>query len=269
MGKTNIRKQWDNATEPWADFVRSHKDYFRDEMNNPAMFDLLGDIRKKKILDLGCGEGYNSRIMAGKGAKVTGVDFSKKMIRLALQEEKKERHGITYYILDATRLHTFEDSTFDIVTCFMALQDIENYQRAIKETWRVLKKHGRFLFAIPHPCFEVRSRGNKIVGGWKYGKARGNRSTREAVWYAVDRYFDTGRDTVPWNMERLTKPFKTTAFHRTLTDYADALHNAGFVISRIKESKPTRRGLARYPHLKLCLRIPHSILIETVKARKK
>ena len=56
------------------------KDYFRDEMNNPAMLELFGDIRGKRILDLGCGEGDNSRIMARKGAIVTGVDFSKKMI---------------------------------------------------------------------------------------------------------------------------------------------------------------------------------------------
>ncbi|MDH5185630.1 MAG: SAM-dependent methyltransferase, partial [candidate division WOR-3 bacterium] len=73
MKKDSIQKQWDKAAEAWADFVRTGRDYSRFEMNNPAMFKLLGDIRGKKILDLACGEGYNSRIMASKGAKVTGV----------------------------------------------------------------------------------------------------------------------------------------------------------------------------------------------------
>lgn len=267
MRKNSIHKQWDNATEAWADFVRSHKDYFRDEMNNPAMFSLLGDIRKKKILDLGCGEGYNSRIMAKKGAKVTGVDFSKKMISCATQREKKERLGIDYHVLDATNLLTLKDSIFNIVTCFMALQDIENYQSTIKETHRVLKKQGQFVFSIPHPCFEVRIRGGKIVGGWKYGKASRSKPVRTALYYTVDRYFDTRRDIVPWNMKRLIRQFRTTAFHRTLTEYADTLYDAGFVISRLRESKPTKRGCARYPKLKLCLRIPHSIIVEAVKAR--
>jgi len=265
VGKNNIRKQWDNATEPWVDFVRSHKDYFRDEMNNPTTFELLGDIRKKRVLDLGCGEGYNSRLMAQQGANVTGVDFSKKMISCAHQQEKKEKRGIDYHVLDATNLLTLKDSIFDIVTCFMALQDIENHKGTIRETYRVLKKHGRFVFSIPHPCFEVRIRGGKIIGGWRYGKANRNKQIRTALYYTVDRYFDTRRDIVPWNMKRLIKQFKTTAFHRTLTDYADALYDAGFMISRLKESKPTKRGCARYPKLKLCLRIPHSIIIEAVK----
>lgn len=265
MRKDNIRKQWDEATEPWADFVRSRKDYFRDEMNNPTMFELLGDIRGKRILDLGCGEGYNSRIMARKGAKVTGVDFSKKMIDFATQQEEKAKLSIEYHVLDASNLHIFKDNIFDIEACFMALQDIENHQDAIKEAYRVLKKRGRFVFAIPHPCFEVRSIGDKIVGGWEYSEGNKDKSAGKAIYYKVDRYFDTSRDIVLWNMKRLIKHFKTTAFHRTLTEYADALYNAGFMISRLKEPRPTKRGLAKYPILKLCLKIPHSIIIEAVK----
>lgn len=265
MRKDSVQKQWDTAAETWADFVRTRKDYFRDEMNNPAMLELLGDIRGKRILDLGCGEGDNSRIMVRKGAKVTGVDFSKKMIDFAIQQEKNEGFGIDYRVLDASNLHTFKDNMFDIVACFMALQDIEDYQDAIKEASRVLKKRGRFAFAIPHPCFEVRSIGDKVVGGWEYSKGTKDKSTGKAIYYKVDRYFGTRRDIVPWNMERLTKHFKTTAFHRTLTDYADALYNAGFIISRLKEPMPTKRGLAKYPILKLCLRIPHSIVIEAMK----
>jgi len=267
MGKDHIRKQWDSATEAWVDFVRSGKDYFRDEMNNPTMFDLLGDIGTMRILDLGCGEGHNSRIMAQKGAHVTGVDFSKRMISRALEHEKKEKLGIDYRVLDATHLRTLKNRTFDMVTCFMALQDIENYQDTIKETYRVLRKHGRFVFSIPHPCFEVRIRGGKIIGGWKYGKASRNKSTKTALYYTVDKYFDKRRDIVPWNMKRLIKHFKTTAFHRTLTEYADALYDAGFLVSRLKESKPTKKGAARYLKLKLCLRIPHAIVIEAVKVR--
>lgn len=265
MRKDSIKKQWDNAVEPWVNFVRTGKDYFRDEMNNPAMFALLGDICGKKILDLGCGEGYNSRIMARKGAKVIGVDFSKKMIAFAVELEKKERLGIDYYVLDACNLHIFKNNTFDIVVCFMTFQDIENYRDAIKEIYRVLRKHGCFVFSIPHPCFEIRTLGDKIVGGWEYKKGTKDKTTENALYYKVDRYFDTHRDIVPWKMERLTQHFETTAFHRTLTDYADALYKAGFMISKLNEPKPTKRGLTKYPELKKILRIPHSIVIEAVK----
>ncbi|MCJ7635298.1 methyltransferase domain-containing protein, partial [Candidatus Bathyarchaeota archaeon] len=77
-----IAKQWDDAAEAWADFVRQGKDYFRDELNNPAAFRLVGNVKGQLVLDLACGEGYNTRILARKGAKVTGVDFSTKLIDL-------------------------------------------------------------------------------------------------------------------------------------------------------------------------------------------
>lgn len=60
--KDKFTKEWDEASEPWADFVREGKDYFRDEMNNPAFFKVIGNVRGKHVLDLSCGEGYNTRI---------------------------------------------------------------------------------------------------------------------------------------------------------------------------------------------------------------
>lgn len=257
--KESIQAQWNEAAEAWVDFVRTGKDYYRDELNNPAMFEILGNIRKKRILDVGCGEGYNTRIMARKGAKVVGVDFSEEMIDLAVQEEKKDHLGIEYHVVDVSNLHVFKDRTFDIVTCFMALQDIEHYREAVREAWRVLKKGGRFVFVIPHPCFERRIMGDTIVGGWEY---EGDNST--PLYYKTDRYFDVHSYAISWTMDRLTHHFKTTSFHRTLTDYADALHQAGFSILRLKEPKPTEKGIEQYP-MKDTLRVPQSIVIEAVR----
>ena len=79
--KDRISEQWDNAAESWVDFVRKGKDYYRDELNNPAFFSLLGNVRGQLVLDLACGEGYNTRKLARKGAVVTGVDLSQRLIR--------------------------------------------------------------------------------------------------------------------------------------------------------------------------------------------
>jgi ubiquinone/menaquinone biosynthesis C-methylase UbiE len=275
MKKANLQSQWDESAEAWADFVRTGKDWTRDELNNPAMFKMLGSIRRKRILDLCCGEGYNSRILARKGAKVIGVDFSERMISLAIQEEEKEALQIEYHVLDARDLHLFKKDAFEIVACFMALQDIEDYQGAVREVYRVLRKPGHFVFAIPHPCFEVRLSEGRRIGGWVYEKGTEDESTETALnlkidkpapYFAVDRYFDAHSYIIPWEMERLTKHFRTTSFHRTLTDYAEALHNAGFHISRLKEPKPTKKGLTKYPeYFGGNLRIPQSIVVEAKK----
>jgi len=244
--KESIKKEWNDAAESWVDFVRRGKDHYRDELNNPATFKLIGDVSDRIVLDLACGEGYNARILARKGAKVTGVDFSEKLIQLARREEAKEKLDICYHVLDAADLKKFSSNHFDVVTCFMSLQDIENYERAISEVARVLRNGSRFVFSVPHPCFET-----IIIKGKRVSAAR--------------RYFGAVKYPVQWKMERLVKPFRTTSFHRTLTDYFDALYKSKLFVSKLVEPRPTQEGLRKYSPLREVLERPQSIIIESIK----
>jgi len=133
------------------DFVRKGKGWTREYLNNPAMFDLLGDIEGKMVLDLGCGEGYNARILAKKGADVTDVDISKKLINHAVEEEKKEGISIDYRVTDSSDLSMFDNGTFDIVASFMTLMDIEDCKGTIDEVSRILKEgEGSFSVSLIH-----------------------------------------------------------------------------------------------------------------------
>ena len=78
----------------------------------------------------------------------------------------------------------------------------------------------------------------------------------------VRRYFGITKCEVSWNMKRLVQPFQTTSFHRTLTDYFQALHKSGFVVTRLVEPKPTSKGVSEYPSLRKYILIPLSIIIE-------
>jgi ubiquinone/menaquinone biosynthesis C-methylase UbiE len=260
------REQWDEAAEPWVDFVREGKDFYRDEMNNPAFFKLIGNVKGQKILDLACGEGFNTRILARKGAKVVGVDFSQRLIEFARQQEKKEKLGIDYFVTDATNLKMFPSSHFDVVTCFMALMDIENYQTAIRETARVLRRDDRYIFSIVHPCFEwgdVTPSGQRL-GEWKYEEETQD-FTRRALHYEITKYFGKVKLESFWDMKRLKKPFVTTSFHRTLTDYVQALFESGLLIRRLVEPRPTMEGVSEHPQLRKHRKIPQSIIIESIK----
>jgi ubiquinone/menaquinone biosynthesis C-methylase UbiE len=137
---------------------------------------------------------------------------------------------------------------FDLVTCFMALQDIQNFTKAIAEVARVLKQQGRFVFSIPHPCFEV----------IRFTNHEGKISARE-------RYFDTIKYTINWNMKRLTTHFTTTTFHRTLTDYFDAFYRSNLLVKRLVEPRPKQTDLKQYPELQGVQAIPQSVIIESVK----
>jgi hypothetical protein len=150
----------------------------------------------------------------------------------------------------------------------MALMDIERYEDAISETARVLKKDGRFVFSITHPCFEY---GDTVDGEpfaeWKYDEGKENAEGKRAGHLEVKKYFGITRCEVSWDMERLVRPFGTTSFHRTLSDYFQALRKSGFVVTRLVEPKPTSKGVSEYPSLRKHTLIPHSIVIEATRNR--
>ncbi len=108
-----------------------------------------------------------------------------------------------------------------------------------------MKDDGRFIFSIIHPCFDYIAKNGEIE--------------------RTARYFGVRDERVPWRMKRLLRPFETTSFHRTLTDYSTALYKHGLVIRRLLEPKPTRKGSTNFPLLKQVLLRPHSIIFETVK----
>ncbi len=244
--KESIKKEWNDAAESWVDFVRKGKDYTRYGLNSPATFELIGDANRLVVLDLACGEGYNTRILARKGAKVTGIDFSEKLIELARQDEAENKLGIRYFVLDAANLKGLPDNSFDLITCFMALQDIEHFEKAASEVSRVLKVGGRFVFSIPHPCFET-----IIIKGKRVNAAK--------------RYFGMIKYPIQWNMERLSKPFRTTSFHRTLTDYFESLYLSKLFVRRLVEPKLSKDALIKYPYLRNALDRPQSVVVESVK----
>jgi 2-polyprenyl-3-methyl-5-hydroxy-6-metoxy-1,4-benzoquinol methylase len=244
-----VEREWDAAAESWTDFVRKGKDFFREELNNPGMFKLMGNVSGLAILDVACGEGYNTRIMARKGARVVGIDLSKRLIEQAKLQEENDRLGIDYLVMNSADLTGLPAMRFDLVTCFMALMDIEEYDRTLCEIARVMKGNGRFLFSITHPCFEYSADAGKIEMHLNYF---GMRSTK-----------------VPWRMERLVRPFETTSFHRTLTDYSEALHRHGLVIVQILEPRPTRKSVSKFPALREVLLRPQSIIFETFKEKPK
>ncbi|MGW1208987.1 class I SAM-dependent methyltransferase [Streptomyces sp. NPDC002499] len=92
------------------------------------MLRLLGDVRGRRLLDAGCGNGYLSRILAGRGAQVTGVEPTELMCAFAREREAELRQGITYVQADLTRLPNL-GAPFDAVVCSMVLMAIDSYVR--------------------------------------------------------------------------------------------------------------------------------------------
>nr|WP_130859859.1 methyltransferase domain-containing protein [Gracilibacillus phocaeensis] len=76
-------KRWDRFADQYAKTHAAHGDIHKEVLLNPVLFKLLGDVKGKRILDAGCGEGYLSRKLAQSGAKVTAVDYAERMLEIA------------------------------------------------------------------------------------------------------------------------------------------------------------------------------------------
>ena len=112
FSEKEVARYWDKNAESWAKQVWKGRYAYREHLNNPAFLKFIGNLNGKKVLDAGCGEGYNTRIFARRGAKVVGIDISKKMIAFARQQERKEPLGIHYAVTSFSNLSCFPDNTW-------------------------------------------------------------------------------------------------------------------------------------------------------------
>jgi 2-polyprenyl-3-methyl-5-hydroxy-6-metoxy-1,4-benzoquinol methylase len=104
----------------------------------------------KTVLDVGCGEGYGSKLLFthGKAKKVFGIDIDPASIKHA-----KKQYGsssVQYAVDSAEKLSTIKDNSIDLVVCFELIEHIEDQASCFKNIKRVLKKGGIMVVSTPN-----------------------------------------------------------------------------------------------------------------------
>lgn len=110
----------------------------------------IGNLQGKRVLDLGCGDGFASMDALRAGACVTAIDISPDSIEYLITMAKKENlnHRLDARVMDAHYLD-FENESFDIVFGNGILHHLPYLERAIGEIKRVLKASGYAVFLEP------------------------------------------------------------------------------------------------------------------------
>lgn len=113
------------------------------------------DLRGSTVLDYGCGNGEFSRILAGRGAHVVGIDISPKLIEYArFSASSMGLNGLTpQFMVGDAHCTPFADNSFDYVVGNGALHHLD-LEKAYAEIARILKPGGRAIFMEPmyyHP----------------------------------------------------------------------------------------------------------------------
>src|SRR5947209_9803303 len=135
MNHEEVGRYWNANADAWTQLARAGYDVYRDYLNTPAFFDLLPDVAGRAGLDIGCGEGHNTRLLARRGARVTAVDISEVFIRHARQAEEQEPLGIDYRVASAVAL-PFAGAAFDFAVGFMSFMDVPETERVLAEAHR-------------------------------------------------------------------------------------------------------------------------------------
>ncbi len=232
MDSSEVAKFWESNAETWTSHVRAGYDIYRDALNTPAFLAMLPPVKSLSGLDIGCGEGENTRQLARLGARMHGIDIAPTFIRHAAATEQTSPQGILYQVADGLAL-PFADRSFDFATAFMSLMDMPNHRLALWEATRVLRPGGFLQFSILHPCFAP-----------PYRKVLRDANGKEMA-IEVGGYFDLvdGQpetwwfSTVPMEERQRVEPFRTPRFHRTLSSWVEIILQAGLIIEQFGEPR--------------------------------
>jgi trans-aconitate methyltransferase len=175
-----------------------------------VLWESLGDLRGRHVLDLGCGDGWLSQLLHKAGANVLGIDGSDQLLKHA----RSRTSQIEFVQADLALGIPPQNRKFDRIVSTAVLMDIPVLDQLFSDIRKLLTDIGRFIFVILHPCFfRYRIHFDEVAQVW-YRKVTNYQAPQ--VW----RIEDFGGHN---------------HYHRNLTYYADLLRTNGMAITRLYE----------------------------------
>jgi ubiquinone/menaquinone biosynthesis C-methylase UbiE len=170
---------------------------------------VLGDLRGRDVLELGCGGAQWSVALARSGVPVTGVDISRAQLAHARDNAHAAAVRVPFVVGNAERL-PFRDGAFDVVFCDHGAMSFCDPTRSLPEVARVLRAGGLLAFSATHPL---------VYLTWDDEKHRQTRKLH--LDHAELGCLDFGDGTVDWVVP--------------IGRWIDLLHEAGFEIDQLLE----------------------------------
>lgn len=244
MNHEEVGRFWNANADAWTQLARAGYDLYRDYFNTPAFLRMLPAVEGLSGLDIGCGEGHNTRLLAERGARMTAIDIADVFIAHAKRVEEQAPLGIDYRVASAVEL-PFADGAFDFATGFMSFMDVPETDRVLQEAYRVLKPGGFLQFSITHPCFDTPHRRNlRDATGKTYAIEVGD-YFRNLEGEVTEWLFGAAP---PEATQGLPK-FKTPRFTHTFSQWLNLLIETGFLLERAEEPRADDETVRACPDL--------------------
>ena len=194
-----LRRSWIANAEAWRDAVRERRIESRRLVTDAAIVGVTLEQKPRRVLDLGCGEGWLSRELAAHDIAVVGVDSSVPLIESARQSGGAEFIALSYddIVADPSGL----GSRFDVIVANFSLLD-DRTEPLLKS---LRSAGGRLIIQTIHPLFAGEA---AYADGWRTENFR----ALPGEW----------REPMPW-------------YFRTLSSWTRLLANAGYLLLEVRE----------------------------------
>lgn len=179
---------------------------------------LLGELKGKRVLELGCGGAQCSIAFAKQGAIAIGVDFSAEQLAFAKRLCDREHVKVELHQADLADLAFVRADSIDLVFSAYAFGYVEDLNRVFRQVHRVLKPNAPLVFSLPHPAYDMID------------------DDAEEPLLIRRSYFDRSPIDYEWN------GITFTDYHHTMGDLFSGLGRSGYRLDTVLEPEPTTSG---------------------------
>jgi SAM-dependent methyltransferase len=241
---TDNAAAWDRHSAAYQAGARLPTDvaHYGPDIASEAEFRLLGDLKGKRVLELGCGGAQCSIAFAKQGAIAIGVDFSGEQLAFARRLCDKEGVKVELHQGDLADLAFLRAESIDVVFSAYALGYIDDLGRVFRQVHRVLKTGAPLVFSLPHPAYDMI-----------------DDDDQEEPLLIRRSYFDQTPIDYEWN------GIGFTDYHHTFSDLFMGLTRTSYRVDTVLEPEPLIKG-PRSQHWREAFRMAPRTLI--VRARK-
>lgn len=210
----------DTDTNPWDAYAQRYRELVANrEKSDPAqipivsrMLALLGELPGREVLDACCGEGFFSRVLAARGARVTGIDFSPRLVQMAREREQSNvqtpTEPIDYRVGDLSHPQPELAGRFDLIASHLALHDVPDHEGFARTLYALGKPGARTVLSFRNPYSSV---------------VRGQ----------INDYFQSGAINVFWGGGPSSPGVPAHDYHRTLEEFIDGFLGTGFRLAKL------------------------------------
>ena len=211
-----MKKTWDSSEKWYTSCVGEKGHYYHQKIVIPNVLKYVA--KSRSLLDLGCGQGVLARYLA-KDVEYLGVDQSKALIQSAKKLSKDRR----FIVSDVTEPLELEKNEFEVVTLILCLQNMEKGQEVVQNAHKHLKKNGKFLIVINHPCFRIPRQTSWCID-----------EKMKLQYRRVNAYMSEMEIPIQTSPSKGNKSKTTMSYHNPLSTYFEWLHPL-FTVTKLEE----------------------------------